>query len=276
MPPLNQHALAYFACKGQQVSDLLYEIQDRLGLLTLNRIEKRNAFNNHLLAEMQKQLDTAIADPQVRVIILKANGKHFSAGADLAWMQDMARFSEEENLKDAMVLGKLMQTLNQSPKPTIAMVHGSAFGGGAGLAAACDISIAANSAQFCFSEVKLGLIPAVISPYVVNAVGERSAKALFMSAEVFDAAKAQALNLIHHCVPEDQLLEFTLNYAQQISQNAPEAVSASKKLATYVAGKNIDEQLVHYTAALIAKKRVSAEGQQGLKAFLNKETPNWN
>lgn len=152
----------------------------------------------------------------------------------------MARFSEEENLQDALVLGKLMYTLNQSPKPTLAMVHGSAFGGGAGLAAACDITIAANNARFCFSEVKLGLIPAVISPYVVQAIGERRAKALFMSAEVFDANKALAFNLAHHLVPEDHLLEFTiLNYATQISNNAPEAVSASKKLADHEAIKRL-------------------------------------
>lgn len=258
------------------MSDLLYEIQDHLGVLTLNRVEKHNAFDNHLLAEMQKQLDAAIADPQIRIIVLKANGKHFSAGADLAWMQDMARFSEAENLSDALVLGKLMYTLSQSAKPTLAMVHGSAFGGGAGLAAACDITLAANSARFCFSEVKLGLIPAVISPYVVKAIGERSAKALFMSAEIFDAPKALSLNLVQHCVEAEDLLEFTLNYAQQISHNAPEAVQASKKLATHVANKKIDEELVHYTASLIAQKRVSAEGQQGLSAFLNKKTPIWN
>lgn len=258
------------------MSDLLYEIQDHLCLLTLNRVSKHNAFDNHLLAEMQTQLDAAIANPQVRVIVLKANGKHFSAGADLAWMQDMARFSEAENLNDAMVLGNLMYTLNQSPKPTLAMVHGSAFGGGAGLAAACDMTIAATSARFCFSEVKLGLIPAVISPYVVNAVGERSAKALFMSAEIFDATKALSLNLVQHCIPEDNLLEFTLNYAKQISNNAPEAVRASKKLAAQVANKNIDKELVYFTASLIAQKRVSHEGQHGLNAFLNKETPNWN
>ncbi len=258
------------------MSDLLYEIQDHLCLLTLNRVSKHNAFDNHLLAEMQTQLDAAIANPQVRVIVLKANGKHFSAGADLAWMQDMARFSEAENLNDAMVLGNLMYALNQSPKPTLAMVHGAAFGGGAGLAAACDMTIAATSARFCFSEVKLGLIPAVISPYVVNAVGERSAKALFMSAEIFDATKALSLNLVQHCIPEENLLEFTLNYAKQISNNAPEAVRASKKLAAQVANKNIDKELVYFTASLIAQKRVSHEGQQGLNAFLNKETPNWN
>lgn len=252
------------------MSDLLYETNDHLCIITLNRVTKHNAFDNQLLTEMQNYLDAAMADAQVRVILLKANGKHFSAGADLAWMQTMTDFSEEENLKDALVLGNLMYTLNQSPKPTIAMVHGSAFGGGAGLAAACDICIAATSARFCFSEVKLGLIPAVISPYVVKAIGERSAKALFMSAEVFDAEKALALNLAQHCVTEDNLLEFSLNYAKQISKNAPEAVRAAKKLAAHVANKKIDEELVHYTAALIAQKRVSEEGQEGLKAFLNK------
>ena len=175
-----------------------------------------------------------------------------------------------------MVLGNVMYTLNKSPKPTLAMVHGAAFGGGAGLAAACDMAIASHSARFCFSEVKLGLLPAVISPYVVQAIGERQAKTLFMSAEIFDAAKALAINLVQHCVPEEKLLDATLHYATQISNNAPEAVQASKKLTTYVANKTIDKDLVHYTASLIAKKRVSPEGQQGLNAFLKKETPNWD
>ena len=258
------------------MSDLLTEIQDKVCLLTINRVSKHNAFDNHLLALMQTQLDAAINNPEVRVIVLKANGKHFSAGADLAWMHSMAQFSEEENLNDTMVLGNLMYSLNQSPKPTIAMVQGSAFGGGAGLAAACDIAIASLSARFCFSEVKLGLIPAVISPYVVKAIGERAAKMLFMSAELFDAPRALSLNLVQHCVPEEELLEFTLKYAKQISNNAPDAVKISKQLAGDVANKKINEELVHYTASLIANKRVSAEGQQGLKAFLNKETPNWN
>ncbi|KTD10704.1 enoyl-CoA hydratase [Legionella gratiana] len=258
------------------MSDLLSEIQGHLCILTLNRVKKHNAFDNHLLTELHDKLNSAIADSNVRVIVLKANGKHFSAGADLDWMQDMVRFSEEENLKDAMVLGTLMHTLHTSPKPTVAMVHGSAFGGGVGLAAACDFTIASQSARFCFSEVRLGLIPAVISPYVVQAIGERNAKALFMSAEIFDATKALSLNLVQHCVPEENLLEFTLNYAQQICNNAPEAVRLSKQLVTDVANKKIDEELVYYTASLIAQKRVSAEGQQGLNAFLKKETPNWS
>ena len=258
------------------MSDLLSEVQERVCLLTVNRISKQNAFNNHLLAEMQEQLDAAISNPEVRVIVLKANGKHFSAGADLTWMQNMVQFTEEENLEDSMVLGNLMYSLNQSPKPTIAMIQGAAFGGGAGLVAACDIAIAAPSARFCFSEVKLGLVPAVISPYVVKAIGERSAKMLFMSAEIFDVKRAMDLNLVQHCVEEEELLEFTLKYAKRISHNAPEAVKIAKQLVHDVADKQINEELVRYTASLIARKRVSAEGQQGLKAFLNKETPNWN
>lgn len=258
------------------MSELLSEIQDKLCLITINRVNKHNAFDNQLLAEMQRQLNSAINNPEVRVIILKANGKNFSAGADLSWMQSMAQFNEAENLEDSMVLGNLMYTLNQSPKPTIAMVQGAAFGGGVGLVAACDIAIAGESARFCFSEVKLGLIPAVISPYVIRAIGERAAKMLFMSAEIFDAQRALDLNLVLHCVPEEELFEFTLKYANQMSNNAPEAVKMSKKLVQEVAHKNIDKDLVHYTASLIAQKRVSAEGQQGLRAFLNKETPNWD
>lgn len=258
------------------MSDLLNEVQERICLLTINRVNKHNAFDDQLLAAMLEQLNDAIHNPKVNVIVLKANGKHFSAGADLSWMQRMAHFSKEENQKDALVLAKVMYTLNQSPKPTIAMVQGSAFGGGAGLAAACDTVIAANTARFCFSEVKLGLIPAVISPYVVKAIGVRATKSLFMSAEVFDANRAKELNLIHHCISETDLLEFTLQYATQVSNNAPEAVRAAKQLAEYVNNKPIDEELMHYTAALIAEKRVSFEGQHGIQAFLNKETPHWN
>ncbi len=258
------------------MSDLLTETQDKICLLTINRTSKHNAFDNYLLTEMQTQSDNATNNPAVRVIVLKANGKHFSAGADLAWMQRMVQFNEEENLKDTLVLGNLMYSLYQSPKPTIAMVQGAAFGGGAGLAAACHIAIAATSARFCFSEVKLGLIPAVISPYVIKAVGERIAQMLFMSAEVFDANQAMAFNLIQRCIPEEELLDFTLNYAKQISNNAPDAVRMSLKLARHVAGEKINKELIYYTSALIAQKRISTEGQQGLKAFLNKETPNWN
>ena len=258
------------------MSDLIKEVLDQICLLSLNRESKHNAFDDELLATMLQYFTEAIDDPKIRVIILKANGRHFSAGADLNWMQRMADFSVEDNIKDAMVLAKLMHSIHHCPKPTIAMVQGSAFGGGAGLVAACDVAIASNSARFCFSEVKLGLIPAVISPFVIKAIGERAAKALFMSAEIFDAQRALALNLIQHRVEDENLFEFTLNYAKSICNNAPEAVKTAKALVDHVANKSINEELALYTATLIAKQRVSKEGQKGLRAFLNKETPIWD
>ena len=258
------------------MTTLLSELQGHVYFITLNRTEKNNAFDDCLLNDLQKVLDHALANDDVRIIVLKANGAHFSAGADLAWMQRMAHFSEAENIADASVLARLMHTLYQSPKPTIAMVQGAAFGGGAGLVAACDIAIAANTARFCFSEVKLGLIPAVISPYVIQAIGEKAATALFMSAEQFTAQRAYELQLIHHCVPENDLLTYTLDFAKNMAQLAPHAVRASKALVREVKGKPIDETLLLRTATLIAKQRVSVEGQRGLNAFLNKEKLTWD
>ncbi|HBI22102.1 MAG TPA: gamma-carboxygeranoyl-CoA hydratase [Legionella sp.] len=258
------------------MTGLLSERQGHVHLITLNRVDKHNAFDDGLLAHLQTLLDSVIADPLVRVIVLKANGKHFSAGADVSWMQRMAQFSEAENLADAQVLARVMYTIHQCPKPTIAMVHGAAFGGGAGLVAACDIAIAAHTARFCFSEVKLGLIPAVISPYVIQAIGEKAATWLFMSAEVIEAQRACELQLVQHCVPDDELLAYTLCYAEQMAQLAPLAVRASKALVREVSGLPINKTLQHMTATLIARQRTSVEGQQGLQAFLKKETPRWN
>jgi methylglutaconyl-CoA hydratase len=260
----------------KEMSDLLSELQDNVFILTLNRITKHNAFDDALLRTLQLTLEEAISDPEVRVIVLKANGKHFSAGADLSWMQRMANYSEEENLADALLLARLMRTLHECPKPTVAVVQGSAVGGGAGLVAACDIAIAASNARFCFSEVKLGLIPAVISPYVVKAIGERAAKWLFMTAETFDAKQAKDMHLVQHCINEEELWPFALDYAQKMTKFAPEAVFDCKALVAKVNGQAITDKLCEETASLIAKKRVSREGQLGLHAFLNKETPNWN
>lgn len=225
---------------------------------------------------MQTSLDESIQDPAVSVILLRANGRHFSAGADLQWMQRMAAFSQEENLADAMVLARLMHTLYSCPKPTVAVVQGAAYGGGAGLVAACDIAIAGHSARFCFSEVKLGLVPAVISPYVVRAIGERLTKWLFMSAEVFNGEQAKQYNLVHHYIDDYLLDSFALDYASKLSHLAPKAVVDCKPLIDWVASRTIDQQLIQETAAIIAEKRVSEEGQRGLHAFLNKESPNWN
>jgi methylglutaconyl-CoA hydratase len=252
------------------MSDVLSELQENVLLITLNRINKHNAFDDTLLVHLQMLLDKAQTNNDVHVIVLKANGRHFSAGADLDWMQRMAHFSEAENIADAQILARLMATLYESEKPTIAMVHGAAMGGGVGLVTACDIAIAAHSARFCFSEVKLGLIPAVISPYVIKAIGERAALALFMSAENFDAKRAFELQLVQHTVPEDELLTYTLNYAQQIAQWPPKAVKAAKSLVRTIASKSIDQELQLLTAKLIAKHRASEEGQAGLKKFLDR------
>ena len=255
------------------MTDIISELKAHVLLITLNRISKHNAFDDTLLADLQKILDEAAQNPSVHVIVLKAHGRHFSAGADIAWMQRMANFSELENLADAERLAHLMYTLHQHPKPTIAMVQGAAIGGGAGLVAACDIAIAADTAYFCFSEVKLGLIPAVISPYVIKAIGERAAKGLFMSAETFNAKRALELHLIQHCVPESDLLSFTYDFANQMAQWPTGAVCAAKALVLSVSQRPINEKLQEITAVLIAKQRRSTEGQRGLKAFLNKENP---
>lgn len=255
---------------------LLSESQQHVHYITLNRIDKHNAFDDHLLIELHEVMTQAMLDPNVRVIVLKANGPNFSAGADLDWMHRMSQLNEAENLTDAGILAKTMYTLHHCPKPTIAMVQGAAYGGGAGLVAACDIAVAAQSARFCFSEIKLGLIPAVISPYVIKAIGERAATWLFMSAEVITAQRARELQLIQHCLPDDELSSYTSQFARNMASMAPGAIRNAKALVRQIAGKPINEELQHLTATLIAKQRVSAEGQRGIQAFLNRETLSWD
>ena len=253
------------------MSDIICEQQGKLCFITMNRVAKHNAFDNAMLTELQRAIIEAENDSTIRVIILKANGPHFSAGADLAWMQQMVDLNEQDNIKDAMVLARMMYTLYASTKPTIAMVQGAAYGGGAGLAAACDIAIGADNARFCFSEVKLGLIPAVISPYVIKAIGERAAYELLMTAQVIQASRAVELNLLQHCVPLNELLIFTIHLAETIAELPKMAVKEAKSLIRHVAGQPIDEALLLETATRIAKRRVSDEGQDGLKSFLRKK-----
>ena len=249
---------------------VLTTTDEQVRWITLNRVEKHNAFDERLLQTLCIAIQEAEADDQVRVIILNAQGKHFSAGADLQWMQRMVNFSAEENEQDAMILAQTLHTLYQCAKPTIAMAQGSALGGGVGLVAACDIAIASEQAQFSFSEVKLGLIPAVISPYVIRAIGDRMAAWLFMTAEVLDAAKAQAIQLIHHCVAHDTLRETTTHIAKQMAQWPKQAVLDAKALVRQVNHQPINQQLLTQTAKLIAQKRVSTEAQHALHAFLHK------
>lgn len=258
------------------MSDVLTEVKDHVFIMTLNRTSKHNAFDDALIKDIQQCLEAANENKKIRVIVLKANGRHFSAGADLNWMQRVAEYNEAENQADAKVLAKLMHSLHQSPKPIIAAVQGAAFGGGVGLVAACDIAIGSQTSQFCFSEVKLGLIPAVISPYVIKAIGTRAASWLFMSADILDAQRAYELQLIHYCVPDEELINFTLELAQKMAQYAPIALRDCKSLVYDIADRPINQEVMERTADLIAKKRVSKEGQIGLKAFLNKEKPSWD
>ena len=236
--------------------------------LTLNRPEKCNAFDDKFIAVFIDLLKQVAADDNVHVLLLKANGKHFSAGADLAWMQRMVNYTEKENLEDSLQLAKLMQTLYRFPKPTVALAQGKTFGGGVGLLACCDVVFAAADAQFCFSEVKLGLTPAVISPYVIAAIGERATRKVFLSAEVITADYAKTLGLVTELVEPNHLLEHGLHYAKKILQNSPAALMACKALSYSVSDKVIDDTLILSTAKQIAKIRVTEDAQHRLQAFL--------
>ncbi|HEY5674279.1 MAG TPA: enoyl-CoA hydratase-related protein [Malonomonas sp.] len=250
---------------------------DELGraTLTLNRPELHNAFDDSLIAEMTAALKQLAADPQVRLVILAAAGKSFSAGADLGWMRRMADYSYDENLCDAEALAELMRTLNELSRPTIALVQGAAFGGGVGLVACCDLVLATPAAQFCLSEVKLGLIPAVISPYVAAAIGARAARRYSISAERFDAERAWQLGLVHEIVAADQLQQEADRYSRLLLQNGPQAMAAAKQLVAEVSQRPLTAELIAITAERISAARASAEGREGLSAFLEKRRPDW-
>ncbi len=243
--------------------------------LTMNRPEVHNAFDEELIRKMTSTLQTLDKDPAVRFVVVRGSGKSFSAGADLNWMRKMADYSWDENYQDSLALASLMQTLNDMSKPTMAVVQGAAFGGGVGLVACCDFAIASDKAKFSLSEVKLGLIPAVISPYVVKVIGERAAKRYFVTAEVFDAHTAQQLGLVSEVISMDNLDAHIESVLDAISKNSPEAVYNAKKLIQFVDGQHINEDLIRETATRIADQRASKEGREGLSAFLEKRKPNW-
>jgi methylglutaconyl-CoA hydratase len=247
-----------------------------IATLTMNRPELHNAFDDLLIEELAAELKRLEANSRVRVVMLNGSGKSFSAGADLNWMRSMADYSHEENLRDALGLGALMQTLNGLAKPTIALVQGAAYGGGVGLVACCDLAIATGRATFCLSEVKLGLIPAVISPYVIAAIGERACRRYFLTAESFTAGEAHHLGLIHEVVPDDAALQTRgRELAGVMLKNGPQAMAEAKKLIAEVSDRPIDRELIADTAARIADRRASAEGREGLSAFLEKRPPGW-
>ncbi|RAU17496.1 gamma-carboxygeranoyl-CoA hydratase [Nitrincola tibetensis] len=253
-------------------------IESRPGIfeLTLNRPDKHNAFDDAMIQNLISLLDQAESIAHLRLLIVKSEGKHFSAGADLGWMKRMASNSHSENLIDARQLAKLMDKLNHFSRPTLALVQGAAYGGAVGLAACCDLVLASRDARFCLSEVKIGLIPAVISPYVIRAIGERQARRYFLTAEAFTAEEAQAFGLVHKVVDTSADLPHSAEaFIQQLSLNSPQAMMAAKSLIFTVSQQAIDAEIIEETAKRIADIRVSAEGQEGLNAFLNKRQPNW-
>jgi methylglutaconyl-CoA hydratase len=255
---------------------VLTEVDDGIGIITLNRPERHNAFDEVLIAELTNALEEMQADDEVRVVVLSSAGPTFCAGADLGWMQRAASWTEEHNYEDAMALGTLLRTLNELRKPTIARVQGSAYGGGVGLIAACDIAIATYGAQFALSEVKLGLIPALIGPYVIAAIGARRARRYMLTAERFSASEAWRIGLLHEIVPDEDALDEALGeVVDALLMGGPNAQAACKGLIHTVAQRPIDEDVIEYTAQRITAIRASEEGQEGVAAFLEKSRPSW-
>ena len=255
---------------------LAIDHQGPVGVVTLNRPQRHNAFDDALIAELTAALRAMEADDGVRVVILAGAGASFSAGADLHWMKRMAGFSREENLRDAMGLGALMRTLAHLAKPTVARVNGAAYGGGVGLVACCDIALALETATFSFSEARLGLIPAVISPYVVAAIGERAARRYFLTAERFDAAQALRLGLVHEVAATPGELDAAIaKLVEALLACGPASQRESKELIRAVAHRPVMSEVIQDTAERIARVRASPEGREGVAAFLEKRKPAW-
>jgi methylglutaconyl-CoA hydratase len=245
--------------------------------VTLDRPAKHNAFDDALIAELTEKLLQLGRDPAVRVVVLTGAGPSFSAGGDLEWMRSMARFTEAQNLEDADRLAELMSVLDTCPKPTVARVNGQAYGGGVGLIACCDVAIAVEGARFALTEVRLGLAPAVIAPFVINAIGERHARRWFLSAEAFDAARAREVGLVHEVVPAAGLDAAVTAVVDALLAGGPVAQAQAKQLLLKARPRSAAaaRELRKLTVRTIAQLRAGAEGQDGLAAFLEKRAPGW-
>jgi methylglutaconyl-CoA hydratase len=246
-----------------------------VAIVRLNRPEVHNAFNEVLIADLTAEFEKLRADEQVRVVILGGAGRSFCAGADLDWMRRTADYSRQENLADALKLAEMLRALYEFPKPTVAAVHGAAFGGGVGLVACCDVAIASENATFSFSEVRLGLIPAVISPYVIAAIGERAARRYFLTAEKFPASEARRLGLVHEVTAPESLGPTIEAVVGELLSGGPECLRAAKKLIRGAAQRVGDENVPAETARIIAEIRSGAEAREGIQAFLEKRKPAW-
>jgi methylglutaconyl-CoA hydratase len=243
--------------------------------MSMNRPDKHNAFDDHQVQRMLSALEAAQDNNDVKVIVIAGEGRSFSAGGDLNYMRRMGGNTYEENLKDASELARLMSTIYRFPKPTIARVQGAALGGGVGIVSCCDIAIGSDKARFCLSEVKIGMVPATIAPYVVSTIGEKAAKRYFSTAEVISADKALALGLLSERVDESQLDEMIDTVTSALLCNAPNGVRKAKQIVFDVSADVIDENMINHTVKFIADIRHSQEGREGLSAFLEKRAPNW-
>lgn len=250
-------------------------IVDKVATVTLNRPEVRNAFNETTISELAITFDLLGRDDMVRVIVLAANGAAFCAGADLNWMKKMAAYSHAENTADAASLASMLRTIYLCPKPVVAKVQGDCYAGGMGLVAACDVAVAAEEVNFCLSEVKLGLIPATIAPYVIKAMGENAARRYFLTAERFGAHEAHRIGLVHEVAAAGALEAQVGLIVKALLANSPHAVGQAKVLVRDVAGQPVDDALLADTAARIALIRASSEGREGVASFLEKRKPSW-
>lgn len=247
-----------------------------VAVIELNRPEKHNAFNNAVIARLDDVLETLRAADDLRCVILRAKGKSFSAGADLDWMRSAAHYDEHENFDDALALATMLDKLYRLPQLTIAAVNGACMGGGCGLVAACDVAVAVSTAMFRFSEVRLGLTPATISPFVIEAIGPKWARALFTTGEAFDAAYAEKIGLVQFVVEDAAAMEAEIaRISEEAFHTAPDAVAAAKALVRDVTHRPINADLAKLTARRIAERRGSDEGKEGLTAFLEKRKPSW-
>jgi methylglutaconyl-CoA hydratase len=253
---------------------ITYSLKDRIATVTLNRPDVHNAFNEVMIAELTAVFRKIPEDDQVRVVVVTGNGKSFSAGADLNWMKKMINYSYEENLEDSIKLAELFDLMYSLPKPVIARVNGAAIGGGTGLVAVCDIAIAAESAKFSLSEVKLGLVPACISPYVIRKVGEGRCREFFLTGERLIAKRAMELGLVNQVMPMEELDKAVEEKANQLISSGPKAIAMCKELLKNVPGMDFDKAKT-YTADMIARMRIGGEGQEGMSAFLEKRKPKW-
>lgn len=246
-----------------------------LATIWMNRPDVRNAFDERSIEEMTHAFRALDREREVRVIVLAARGPAFSAGADLNWMKRVAGYNEEQNRTDAQALATMLQVIWHSSKPTIARVHGDCYAGGNGLIAACDIAIAAEGVEFCLSEVRLGLMPATIGPYVIRAMGERAAHRYFLTAERFSAGEAHRMGYVHETVPSEELDAAVARMAHHLLAGSPHAIDETKRLIRDIGNETINDPLIADTARRIGEIRVSSEGREGIAAFLEKRKPSW-